>query len=397
LRFQNFDIFQFGISFLGGVLGLNITICAIAILMSIETFDRVRAAVIYVIFNIALLVSYPEALVILKMSEFIFVADRLFRSRNHELAKRWLIGNVATVAVNPFLVFSKIAYMRGVTASIEGWNVIGNPVTSAISYLGRVIGLEPAYLSELTLFAASRPLFWLVDGLGIIFAVGLIVFLCMRMRSPALLLIPLIVVALHVLAFARLRPHVYAAVKVMLAWAWLVPVGFACAYASVSPVNRYLIVAAGCLLALGNMETFRRSMIALLEMPTFRSAKEREAVIRVAQSYSGERMAIAIDSNDPISVWYWFQVLDNRGLSVEPLTKAQRDTFRRAILPDELPATADRIAFVLRPQFKLTLVLPKTDLRVERVLDVAPESLNDVKLGAAIFEGATVTGYLVAQ
>jgi hypothetical protein len=41
---------------------------------------------------------------------------------------------------------------------------------------------------------------------GIIFAVGLIVFLCMRMRSPAQLLIPLLVVAFHVLAFARLRP-----------------------------------------------------------------------------------------------------------------------------------------------------------------------------------------------
>jgi hypothetical protein len=94
---------------------------------------------------------------------------------------------------------------------------------------------------------------------------------------------------------------------------------------------------------------------------------------------------------------YWFQVVDNRGRSVEPLTKAQRDTFRRAVLPDELSATADRIAIVLRPQFKLTLVLPKTDLRVEHVLDVVPESLNEVKLGAAIFQGATVTGYLVAK
>jgi hypothetical protein len=34
--------------------------------------------------------------------------------------------------------------MRSVTAPIEGWNIIGNPVTSAISYLGRVIGLEAA-------------------------------------------------------------------------------------------------------------------------------------------------------------------------------------------------------------------------------------------------------------
>jgi hypothetical protein len=104
-----------------------------------------------------------------------------------------------------------------------------------------------------------------------------------------------------------------------------VPVGFACAYTSVRPVNRYLIVAAGCLLALGNMETFRRSTVALLEMPTFRSAKEREAVIRVAQSYSGGRTAVAIDSNDPISICTGFRLL------ITEVVRSNRSRRRNAI------------------------------------------------------------------
>jgi hypothetical protein len=73
--FWNFDRFQFEVSFMAASLSLSIVLSAL-LLVSTKTLRRPQAVLLYVILNIALLVSYPETMIMLKCIEVVFVASR---------------------------------------------------------------------------------------------------------------------------------------------------------------------------------------------------------------------------------------------------------------------------------------------------------------------------------
>jgi len=325
LAFTSFDLFQFEVSFMAGCLSLSIAICGAA-LVSTVGISRLQYLSLYVVLNVAMLVSYPEAMIMLKIIEGFFVGERTFRDDDREFFKRWLVGNAAIIAVNPLLVWTKIVYAYAAATGSGGWNVIADPLSAPSSYIARIIGIEPIYRSDLALTHIKLVVF-VVAAIVLAFQLRFLASLFKRLNSRALVVFPVAVLAFHVLPALKYG-HFYAAAKLMLAWFWLLPLGFAAAYVAGNKTTRVVLVAAACLYFGANLETFRRAQTSILNMDTFKAAKESDAVIRVVQTALKNGSSVAINSSDPAFVEYWLQILDNHGITVAQ-TDQQAIYFRR--------------------------------------------------------------------
>jgi hypothetical protein len=364
--FSNLDIFQFEVSFMGAALGLGIAICAAGIVVA-PTLPQFQFILLYVVLNIALLVSYPESMIVLKIVEILFVGEHMLRDRTSAVARRWFLGNLATIIVNPVLVFRKIVHAYAVTSAEGGWNVIAEPLTAPLAYVSRLAGISPMYQSDLALFSDQR----LVVGFALtvlIIDLMFAVYLARRLKFYALLLIPVVVAIFHGLPYLGLRPHFYAAAKLLLAWSWILPLGLAACYASSGRLPRAALAILAGLFVTANFETMRRAKILLTELDTFKSASESRQVAEVIRAAAGTTTEVVLRSDDPVAGLYWYQVLDHHAITPRP-TLAQAQYFARRGIekPDSAYAVADQPRIVLKPNFTATWQMPNTDLRWVRL------------------------------
>jgi hypothetical protein len=253
-------------------------------------------------------------MIMLKIIEAYFVAERTFRDDEREFFKRWLVANAAIITINPPLVWTKIMYAYAAATGSGGWNVVADPLSAPSSYLARIIGIEPIYRSDLALTHIKFAVF-VAAAIVLAFQLTFLASLFKRLNSRALVVVPVAVFAFHVLPALKYG-HFYAAAKLMLAWFWLLPLGLAAAYVAGNKTTRVVLVAAACLYFGTNLETFRRAQVSILNMDTFKAAKESDAVIHVVQTGLKKGSSVAINSSDPAFVEYWLQVLDNHGITV---------------------------------------------------------------------------------
>lgn len=357
--FNNLDIFQFEASFMAAGLSLSMVICAAGLVVTNE-LPRPRALLLYVALNVAMLVTYPEAMIALKMAEAVFVAERSASHPDYEFAKRWLLGNAATVAVNPVLVWRKISYAYEAVMGSGGWNVIAEPLLAPSSYVARIVGLEPIYQSSLALTHDDRIIYGLSAAI-LASQLGFVALLCWRLRSCTFLLILILITAYHALPWWGYG-HFYAAAKLLLAWIWILPLAFAVTFAVAGSTTRVALAAAACLYFTANLETYRRAKTSIVALGTFKSATESRELVTRARAAVDDGGELYLDSEDPTFVQYWLQILDNNGVKVRQSELqaryfARRDDTNRAVT-DREPVT--RVG--LKPNFVFSWKMPNTDL-----------------------------------
>jgi hypothetical protein len=347
-----FDLLQFTQSFMGASLSMSIAVLLVAVTIN-PSLNRQVAITAYVLLNLALLVSYPEAMIVLKFLEGCYVVEALFR-KCRETVLRSGLGNLLVALINPWLVISKAKYALSTIGSEGGWHFLANKV---VSYASRLAGTEPINLSFLSI---GNNYYVIANAtLLAICAAALSIYICRRMRSVVPLVIIAIIISMHLLFYFGLRPHLYAAVKIMMAWWWLLPVGLAFV---LKGGYRLLPIAVSLLLILPNVETMRREIKYQASLPRFFSETETTQVLNAIKADGRE---LDLISEDTMAIWFWLQVCDSNEISVR-MTENQRLTWMRTpgnISSDLVPQGGVQ----LRPLSYLNFSRKVIDLELETV------------------------------
>lgn len=344
---SSFDILQFEISFMAASLAASMLVLMAAIVTASHDLSRAQWLTSYVLINLALVISYPEGMAVLKVVEIAF----LIQQRDPELTRRYIAGNLIVIATNPWLVWSKVNYVVSTLTSAGGWDFLGH-----LTYAQRVTGIEPVYLSHLALFRESVSIY--VAFLLAACLLAALLYAVWARRFYSILLVPAVVIFLHIAAWAGLKPHMYPAIKITMQWWWIFPVAFA-----VAMTNRRLYpTAVGFMLifALLNGATKYRDLAEKLNLPTFYSQHATENIVQTLTS------PVALLSGEPIPNWFWLQVLDARGVRVA-MTQWQSKLWARE--PVGPPTSDPRDGMPLRPGAWLTYTGPALDLVVVKSSD----------------------------
>jgi hypothetical protein len=373
--FVSTDMYQFNLSFMGGSLGAAMVVGSVSLVAG-QLLQHRGAVLLYVILNVALLVSYPEAMVALKILETVLVAEQFIRLRDRSLLFGWIAGNLATIAINPPLVLAKILHVWEITGTAAGWNFIADPISESITYLARILGIEPLYESHLALTHSVRAI-KLAAAIYALACVSLAGMLCYKLKSLTPALILLSIAALHTLAYMGRLPHFYVAAKLFLSWWWTIPIAFALSYRDAPPMLRKAMVPLAVLFLIANVETFRRDVVFKAGLPEFYSATQAATVLATLHGSPAR-----IDTTEDIPVMYWAQLLDSHRVGAN-LTERQQTLFsRNPMLPASAPGPAAGL-MVIHPVAYLRFQLSPTDL----ISVVEDQRL----LEPAIFEDKTVS------
>lgn len=335
--FYNLDIFHFQISFMAANVAMSEAVILFSLLPTWRELPAVRVVAAYAICNTALLVTYPEATALFKLIEVAFVADRLFRLRDYSFTKWWIIANLIVVAVNPMMVITKIESVLSVSQSGAGWNFLGDPVNDLKTYLTRLVGLDFIYLPDSQVIPPrlAFPIVLIeIGGLAVaIFDLG------RRLNTLAVAMIPIALLAFHIMGYSKTSPNFYGEMKIALWFTWIIPLAAASIWLNRNVLLRRTTLASIGVVACINIFVFGRGAAEQAALPTFYSEKEARAVIASMLPLRTNLQGVAIDIPDGIPLWYWAQIFDNESLPLIWFDKNQYTWFARgwpaAFLPQK--------------------------------------------------------------
>lgn len=324
------DIYAFQLSFMGANAAIGMFALLLMLLALVEKIPPKLFLVLFVWANLHLLITYPEIMPFLKISELAFFLER-WSGRSH---LRWSLplGNVLVLLINPLLVVRKVIYIRTILGGTAGWNILCNPLESTAQYLRHLVGLEynfipsPFALAPALVLAAALLLagvgLWalarMADRLGGLRAVWLL-----PLGFAWFHLAPLVVPPAPGVGM-----HFYGAAKFMLLWTWIIPIAFALALSTLRTLPRQALFAGFlAIYTAAHLVVLAHAISFQLKLPTFYSQELAAKVVEQVKR-SGSKPIILTEQTIPL--WYWFQVLDSAGQTPVILTQTQANLLARA-------------------------------------------------------------------
>ncbi len=323
------DIYAFQTSFMAANASMGMFILMLTAVVIADKIPPALFVSLLTLGNIYLLVTYPEIMPFLAIAEAALFLERCLKPSRF----LWMLplGNVLPVAINYKLVLRKIRFVYDQVHGHNGWSILSDPLTLTGQYAKHLLGMEynfipspvpiPPTIVLATSLMAVAACIWGLRRLEL------------HIGTRTVWLLPLGFLWLQLEPLFLPPPagtpmHFYGAAKYVLMWAWVVPVAFAVAIPSIpSKVAKVLLLSCVSLhLVIGTAVLFH-AMVFQVRMPTFYSSSLARRLTRAV--VDSHHPAVVLGA-EPVSVLYWYQVLDSAGQAPVLVSQDQANIVARS-------------------------------------------------------------------